>query len=241
MQLPTAPVCLGILFATVAVARAQEAYFATGAGGGLRDREVWQATTYTPFGTLDDPGPVARAVGTYVDFQYDTALPDDPDARITVTGWKALAEVGWQWRVLGGKVAAFAGAAAQEYALAPADPGSDLAGFQLSASLSATADIPLPLHDVHLAGDLTWTPQMGELWVAVRPGYDLGEGWRIGPEAALSQGPDYQFIRVGVFTSGYRFATFGRTFFLGGEAGVSDEPGSFQPFPYAAVWLGTKF
>lgn len=240
-SLPGGAPLAGVLLAVSQGAAAQESYVATGIGGSANDAFAWQAATATPFGGLDETGPVMRALLTQVRFRYRTSLPDDPDATIEAQGWLGEAEAGWQWVEGGARLALLAGAAARQYDLSPDDPGSSLAGFRWSASFSAAGTMPLGFEGWAVAGEATVRPQVEELWAQVRPGYDCGDGFRIGPEAAVNRGDGYLFVRAGAFATGYRLPLTLADIYLGASGGVSFEPDGFSPSPYGGLWLGVKF
>ncbi len=229
------------LFSTRDVA-ALESYVAAGVGGSFTDAHAWQSATVTPFGRFDESGPVLRVLLTQVRFRYKTALPGDPSAEIEAQGWVGDGEAGWQWVDGINRLALFAGGAARQYDLTPDDPGSDLEGFHWSASFTAQATAALPqAPGWAVSGEATYRPQVSELWAQARPGFDLGDGFRIGPEAAVNWGEDYLFIRAGAFASGYKLRFTSAELYLGGSAGISFEPDGFAPGPYGGLWLGVKF
>jgi hypothetical protein len=222
-------------------AEAFESYIAAGLGGSDTAAHAWQSATVTPFGGLDASGPVMRALLTQLMFRYETSLPDDPSAVIEVHGVAGDAEAGWQWVAGANRLALLAGAAARQYDLSPDDPGSDLEGFHWSASVSALATVAVPqAPGWAVSGEATYRPQVNELWAQIRPGFDLGDGFRVGPEAAVNRGDDYLFARFGVAANGYRFTFTSTDVFVGGAAGVSLDEG-FSPSPYGGIWLGVKF
>ncbi len=212
-----------------------------GVGGSATDAHAWQAITATPLGGLDETGPVVRALITQLMFRYRTSLPDDPSATIEASGWAGDAEVGWQWVAGDNRLALLAGGAARQYDLSPNDPGSTLEGFHWSASLSAQAGLEVPSAPAWaLLPEVTWRPQIGEVWAQARLGRDQGDGLRLGPEAAVSRGDDYLFVRVGAFATGYKLTFASTDIFVGGAAGASFDEG-FSPSPYGGIWLGIKF
>jgi hypothetical protein len=232
------------MFLSLAIARAfgQEAYLSAGFGGSADYAGFWQSALVTPFGELDDTGPLVRGIVSELRFAYDTTLPDDPEARVEAQGMAGLLEGGWQWSHEESRLSLSAGVAARDYTLKPDDPGSDLEGLAWSASLSAQARTPLPwVSGWDVAADISWQPQLGQFWGQARPGFDLGDNLRIGPEAAVSLGPDYLFLRAGAFVSGYRLTLASTEFYLGGMGGISSEVGAFTPSPYGGVWAGVKF
>lgn len=231
-----------VVFSATREAAARDAYIAAGLGGSFTDAYAWQSASMTPFGGFDESGPVVRALLTQVRFRYKTALPGDPSAEIEAQGWAGDAEAGWQWVDGINRLALFAGGAARQYDLTPDDPGSDLEGFHWSASFTAQATAALPqAPGWAVSGEATYRPQMSELWALARPGFDLGDGVRIGPEAAVNRGVEYLFVRAGAFVSGYRLPFMSAEVYLGGSAGVSFEPDGFAPAPYGGIWLGLKF
>lgn len=230
------------LLLIVAQAFGQEAYLSAGFGGSADYAGFWQSALVTPRGSLDDTGPLVRAIVSELRFSYDTTLADDPDARIEAQGIAAMIEGGWQWTAAESSLALSAGVALRDYTLEPSDPGSDLEGLAWSASLSARARTPLPwIAGWNIAGDVAWQPQLGQVWAQARPGYDWGDGMRVGPEVAMSLGPDYLFLRGGAFLTGLRLTLASTEIFLGGQAGISGEMGAFTPSPYGGIWAGLKF
>jgi len=119
---------------------AADSYFVNGISGGPESLYGFSGVIWTPLNPLNDPGPIVRAWSKGAIFSYYTDLPAKPDQRIDVSGVGLEAEAGWQWQILGARLALMAGAVWRDHQLSPADPGSDLAGSQFGWSASFDAD-----------------------------------------------------------------------------------------------------
>jgi hypothetical protein len=215
-----------------------DVYVVSGASGGPSSLYAFAGALWTPFGRLDEPGPLIRGWSKVSLFSYHTDLPGDPDQRIDVAGAGIEAEGGWQWVLLGARLALLGGVAWRDYELSPPDPGSSLQGSAVGWSLAFDGDLPI-WDRLGVMANGRYAFMLDEYWAEARPYYRFDGGLRTGATLAVAGGEDYLKLRAGAFITGYEFRFGqGRRFFVGGKAGAEIDLDDGDIAPFLGLHLG---
>ncbi|HFC04350.1 MAG TPA: cellulose biosynthesis protein BcsS [Rhizobiales bacterium] len=223
-------------------ALAGQGYVIAGFGGGPKALNSYQGVIYAPFGSLSETGLILRGWNKAFRFSYKTDLgPTARNVPILALGLSVEGEIGWQQKFDHGRIAGYGGIVWRDHYLAPADPGSDLTKARIG--FSATLD-----------GEYTFSPDYGVLanasflvgfnqyWVQAKPYMKVGDGWKIGLDAASAGGKTYNNTRFGLFVSDFEFSLWSKKrMFLGAEAGGQFSVKDNLFSPYVGVNVGYLF
>ena len=193
-------------------------------------------------GDLDADGWLVRLWVEGQTFDYDTELIGVPgDTEIDADGYGLEAAVGYQWSDVFGdgssQASVYIGGKYRDLDLDPNDPGSDADNEDtgVKGQLELTSEVS-DAWNVSLIG--SYTHNIEDYWVRLRPGYRYSDSLTIGPEFVALGGDEWDKQQVGLFSDGYEFFA-GTT--LGFNAGAEREASTDDYHAYLGVSLAYRF
>ncbi len=220
---------------------AGETYITAGVSSGPKTLNSYQAIIYAPFGSLSESGLILRGWSKSFGFSYQTDLPGADNAQIKALGLSVEGEAGWQFAFDQARMAVYGGVVWRKYSLTPADPGSTLDKSRIGFSATIDGEYKFS-NDYGIMANASYLQGFNQFWVQAKPYVKVGNGWKIGLDAASAGGKDYNNSRIGLFASDYELTFWaGKRIFLGGEAGVQFSFKDNKTTPYAGINIGYLF
>ena len=190
--------------------------------------------------TLANDGWRLRFWADYLSFTYDGTLAGGATGTPTEfegDGPGVQGALGYQWSYSStGKSTTYIGLQWHDIDVDPADPANDTEDEDLSVKIQEEITQQLTSNiDVSLIG--SYAPSYKDYWARLRPGYALGNGWKVGPEVIIYGGDEFTKQRYGAFLGGIKLGNLGIGFSLGLEEESSTDDDAF----YGTISLSTVF
>ncbi len=237
-----AMIALATLYTATSPLMAGQGYITAGFAGGPKALNSYQGIIYAPFGNLSETGLVLRTWNKAFRFSYKTDLgPTALNVPITALGLSLEGEAGWQFANDQGRIALYGGIVWRDHFLTPDDSRSSLSKSRIGFSATLDGEYKLSA-DYGVMANASFLQGFNQYWVQSRPYMKVGDGWKVGLDAASSGGKDYNNTRLGIFASDFEYSFWSKKrMFFGAEAGIQFSLKDNRFTPYAGLNMGYLF
>lgn len=151
-------------------------------------------------GDLGKDGVMLRAVGVYVDYEYNTSFAPDFNRR-TIDGDAGIFDlmIGYQFLHPGHRVAAYIGAELQHHDLSPNDPSNNISGSEWGFKVAAEFETD-EASQIYLGAIGSYSTAYDTYWTRGRVGARV-DRFVLGVEGILHGNESYDAQRLGGFVN----------------------------------------